>query len=230
MWQFPAFQAKLKELWEQYSVNFTTDLNAYLQAYVESIKGAAANDAERWQHKGYGNADLQQDLAHVQQFMRDAALWESDRLGVVLPEPTITVRWRPLPEWTNTQMAFVWGDGIKADFVTPTQDGEFYEYTTKDISLNIIFVNGTGWTEKGNQTVDILNLTADACYEVLADTATAELHAGKHLVQAIDCPKTPLVNPSSPISQPTDATKVLRNGRLVIIHQGKEYTILGTRL
>ena len=230
LWQFPAFQAKLKELWEQYSVDFTTDLNAYLQAYVESIKGAAANDAERWQHKGYGNTDLQQDLAHVQQFMRDAALWESNRLGVVPPEPTITVRWRVLPEWTDTQMGFVWGDGVEARFVTPTLNGDFYEYTTTDIPLNILFVNGTHWTTRGNQSVDINDLTTDACYEVLADTATAEPHAGKHLVQAIDCPKTPLVNPSSPISQPTDATKVLRNGRLVIIHQGKEYTILGTRL
>ena len=226
LWQFPAFQAKLKELWEQYSVNFTTDLNAYLQAYVESIKGAAANDAERWQHKGYGNADLQQDLAHVQQFMRDAALWESNRLEVVLPEPTITVRWRPLPAWTNTQMAFVWGDGIKAEFVTPTQDGEFYEYTTTDIPLNILFVNGTTFSENGNQTVDIKNLTADACYEVLVDTDSN----GKHLVQAIECPQTPSSNPTLLVSQPSEVTKVLRNGRLVIIHQGKEYTILGTRL
>ena len=225
LWQFPAFQAKLKELWEQYSVDFTTDLNAYLQAYVESIEGAAANDAERWQQ--YGNADLQQDLAHVQQFMREAALWESNRLGVVPPEPTITVRWRVLPEWTNTQMAFVWGEGIKAEFVTPTQDGEFYEYTTKDIRLNILFVNGTDWTGgNGNQTVDILNLTDDACYEVLAGTDSN----GKHLVQAIECPKTPISNPTLLVSQPSEVTKVLRNGRLVIIHQGKEYTILGTRL
>lgn len=225
LWQFPAFQAKLKELWEQYSVNFTTDLNAYLQAYVESIKGAAANDAERW--KQYGNADLQQDLAHVQQFMRDAALWESDRLGVVFPEPTITVRWRPLPEWTNTQMAFVWGEGIEPQFVTPTQDGEFYEYTTTDIPLNILFVNGTDWTGgNGNQTVNIEKLTADACYEVLAGTDSN----GKHLVQAIECPQTPNSNPTLLVSQPSEVTKVLRNGRLVIIHQGKEYTILGTRL
>lgn len=224
LWQFPAFQAKLKELWEQYSVNFTTDLNTYLQAYVESIKGAAANDAERWKEQGYGNTDLEQDLAHVQQFMRDAALWESKRLGV---EPTITVRWRPLPEWTDTQMAFVWGDGIKAEFVTPTQDGEFYEYTTKDIPLNILFVNGTDWTGgNGNQTVDILNLTDDACYEVLAGTDPN----GKHLVQAIECPQTPNSNPTLLVSQPSEVTKVLRNGRLVIIHQGKEYTILGTRL
>ena len=226
LWQFPAFQEKLKELWKQYSVDFTTDLNAYLQAYVESIKGAAANDAERWKHKGYGNADLQQDLAHVQQFMRDAALWESNRLGVDLPEPTITVRWRPLPEWTNTQMAFVWRDDIEGQFVTPTQDGEFYEYTTKDISLNIIFVNGTTFSENGNQTVDIKNLTADACYEVLAGTDSN----GKHLVKAIECPKTPSSNPTLLVSQPSEVTKVLRNGRLVIIHQGKEYTILGTRL
>lgn len=230
LWQFPAFQAKLKELWEQYSVDFTTDLNAYLQAYVESIEGAAANDAERWKEQGYGNTDLEQDLAHVQQFMRDAALWESNRLGVVPQEPTITVRWRVLPEWTDTQMGFVWGDGIEAHFVTPTQDGEFYEYTTTDIPLNILFVNGTSWTTRGNQTVDIKDLTADACYEVLADTATVAPHTGKHLVQAIECPQTPLVNPSLPTTQPTGATKEIRNGQLVIRYNGKVYSILGTRL
>ena len=123
-------------------------------------------------------------------------------------------------------MAFVWRDDIEGQFVTPTQDGAFYEYTTKDIPLNIIFVNGTGWTGNGNQTVDILNLTADACYEVLAGTDSN----GKHLVQAIECPQTPSSNPTLLVSQPSEVTKVLRNGRLVIIHQGKEYTILGTRL
>lgn len=127
-------------------------------------------------------------------------------------------------------MAFVWGDGVEARFVTPTQNGEFYEYTTTDIPLNILFVNGTSWTTRGNQTVDINDLTADACYEVLAGTVTEETHAGKHLVQAIECPQTPLANPSLPVTQPTAATKVLRNGQIVIIHQDKEYTILGTRL
>ena len=232
LWQFPAFQAKLKELWEQYSVDFTTDLDAYLQDYVESIEGAVANDAERWKSQGYGNTDLAQDLQHVQQFMRDAALWESNRLGVVPLEPTITVRWRPLSEWTDTQMAFVWGDGVKARFVTPKQDGEFYEYTTTDIPLNILFVNGTYWTTRGNQSVDINDLTTDACYEVLADTATVEPHAGKHLVQALDCSTftedfTPAYQHNTNKAAPS---KVLLNGQLLIIHNRRTYTLLGTLL
>ena len=232
LWKFPAFQAKLKELWEQYSVDFTTDLNAYLQDYVESIEGAVANDAERWKSKGYGNTDLAQDLQHVQQFMRDAALWESNRLGVVLPEPTITVRWRVLPEWTDTQMAFVWGNGVEARFVTPKQNGEFYEYTTTDIPLNILFVNGTYWSTRGNQTVDINDLTTDACYEVLADTSTVGSHAGKHLVQALDCSLftedfTPAYQHNTNEAAPS---KVLLNGQLLIIHNRRTYTLLGTLL
>lgn len=232
LWQFPAFQAKLKALWEQYSVDFTTDLDAYLQDYVESIEGAVANDAERWKSQGYGNTDLAQDLQHVQQFMRDAALWESNRLGVVPPEPTITVRWRVLPEWTDTQMAFVWGDGVKARFVTPKQDGEFYEYTTTDIPLNILFVNGTYWTTRGNQTVDINDLNTDACYEVLADTSTVGSHAGKHLVQVLDCSLytedfTPAYQHNTNEAAPS---KVLLNGQLLIIHNRRTYTLLGTLL
>ena len=227
---FPAFQDKLKALWEQYSPNLITDLDAYLQAFVESIETAAANDAERWKTQGYGNADLEQDLVHVQQFMHDAALWESNRLGVTPPEPTITIRWRPLNEWTDKQMAFVWGESIEARFVTPTQEGECYTYTSTDIPLNILFVNGTYWTTRGNQTVDINNLTEDACFEVLADTATTAPHTGKHLVQAVDCSALTdnLNKPYLYNTNKATPAKVLHNGQLLIIHNQRTYTVLGT--
>lgn len=230
LWQFPAFQAKLKALWEQYSVGFTTDLDAYLQNFIGSIDGAVANDAERWKSQGYGNTDLEQDLAHVRQFMRNAAVWESNRLGISSSEPTITIRWRVLPEWTDTQTAYVWDDGGESRFVMPSEVGDYYQYTTTATYLNILFVNGTKWTTHENQTVDIKDITADACYEVVAEMVTEGSDKGKRLVQVVECPQTPLTNPAMPNKQPTAATKVLRNGQIVIIHQDNEYTILGTRL
>ena len=91
-------------------------------------------------------------------------------------------------------------------------------------------MNGTYWTTRGNQTVDINNLTEDACFEVLADTATIAPHNGKHLVQAVDCSaltdhfNTPYLYNTN---QATPA-KVLHNGQLLIIHNQRTYTLLGT--
>ncbi|MGN0236263.1 MAG: CotH kinase family protein [Paludibacteraceae bacterium] len=225
--QFPAFQAKLKELWERYSVDFTTDLDACLQDFVASIEGAVANDAERWKSQGYGNADLQQDLQHVRQFMRNAAVWESNRLGISSTEPTITVRWRPIPEWTDTQTAFVWGDGGEPRFVMPTRVGDYYQYVTAAAYLNILFVNGTNWTTHDNQTVDINDLIADACYEVLETTATQAPDNGKREVKAIDCSLTPVESTYSASDVSPCFRKVLRNGQLILFRNGQAYSVLG---
>ena len=228
--QFPAFQDKLKELWEHYSIDFTTDLDACLQDFVASIEGAAANDAERWKNKGYGNADLQKDLQHVRQFMRNAAVWESNRLGLSSAEPTITIRWRPLPEWTDTQTAYVWDDGGESRFVTPSKVGDFYQYTTTATYLNIIFVNGTRWTTRENQTVDIKDVVADACYEVLETTATQGSHAGKREVKEIDCSLTPIESTSIPSNASSPVRKILRDGQLLLLYNNRVYTLLGTPL
>lgn len=225
--QFPAFQDKLKELWKHYSIDFTTDLETYLQDFVASIEGAAANDAERWKNKGYGNADLQKDLQHVRQFMRNAAVWESNRLGLSSAEPTITIRWRPLPEWTDTQMAYVWDDGGESRFVTPSKVGDCYQYTTTATSLNIIFVNGTQWTTHANQTVDIKDITADVCFEVLETTATQAPHEGKREVKAIDCSLTSIEGTSIPNKASSSVRKILRDGQLLLFYNNRFYTLLG---
>ncbi len=228
--KFPAFHAKLKELWEHYSIDFTSDLDAHLQDFVASIEGAAANDAERWKNKGYGNSDLQQDLQHVRSFMRNAAVWESNRLGLSSAEPTITIRWRPLPEWTDTQTAYVWDDGGESRFVMPSKVGDYYEYTTTAAYLNIIFVNGTHWTTRENQTVDIKDVVADACYEVLETTATQGSHAGKHEVKEIDCSLTPIESTSIPSNASSPVRKILRDGQLFLLYNNRVYTLLGTPL
>ncbi|MGM9825508.1 MAG: CotH kinase family protein [Paludibacteraceae bacterium] len=228
--QFPAFQDKLKELWEHYSIDFNTDLDAYLQDFVASIEGAVANDAERWKNKGYGNADLQKDLQHVRQFMRNAAVWESNRLGLSSAEPVITIRWRPLPEWTDTQTAYVWDDGGESRFVMPSKVGDYYEYTTTAAYLNIIFVNGTQWTTRENQTVDITDIVADACYEVLETTATQGSHAGKREVKEIDCSLTPIESTTIPSNASSPVRKILRDGQLLLLYNNQVYTLLGTPL
>ena len=225
--QFPAFHAKLKELWERYSIDFTSDLDAHLQDFVASIEGAAANDAERWKNKGYGNSDLQQDLQHVRSFMRNAAVWESNRLGLSSAEPTITIRWRPLPEWTDTQTAYVWDDGGKSRFVTPSKVGDCYQYTTTATSLNIIFVNGTQWTTHANQTVDIKDITADVCFEVLETWATQAPHEGKREVKAIDCSLTAIEGTSIPNKASSSVRKILRDGQLLLFYNNRFYTLLG---
>lgn len=223
--QFPALQERIRTLWQEVYPDYQSLLDAYLQQFVSTISEAAQADAKRWQSNGYGNEDIASDLTRVQQLLHGAAEWECRQLGIEPTEPTITVRWRPLPTWTDIQSAYVWGDGNGDRFVGIEQENEWYSYTTTATSFNIIFVNGTGWTTEDNQTVDITGVTASACYEVLDTTD----ERGVHLVTLVDCPTADIASPESETARPA-TRKYLIDGQIVIMRDGQAYDILGTPL
>lgn len=55
--KFPAFQAKVKEVWKDFYANQYPALAAYIDSSVSSLTAAAACDVQRW--PAYGTSDMQ---------------------------------------------------------------------------------------------------------------------------------------------------------------------------
>lgn len=67
--------------------------------------------------------------------------------------------------WGNDIYVYIWdaeNDSENGEFLA-TRQGEWYTYSTKAKSLNIIFKKGRGWTGHANQSEDI-RTTSSACY------------------------------------------------------------------
>ena len=67
----------------------------------------------------------------------------------------ITVKAKMPDHWTDTITAWVWSTGYAGRFVTPIKEDEWYRVTEFTNELNIIFLNGTGWSSNSNQTEDM---------------------------------------------------------------------------
>lgn len=83
--QFPEFQHRVQAVWSAFYYTAYSDIYAYTADFVKQIEQAAKNDAERWQSQGYGNTDLDGDLARVQERLRRAAEYMNKTYGL-LPE------------------------------------------------------------------------------------------------------------------------------------------------
>ena len=83
-----------------------------------------------------------------------------------------------------------WGDGISATAnpVATEKEGNWNKYTIKNVpegtSVNVIFINGTGWSSNANQTADITGITEDKCFQISAKNKDGE---GKCTVKEVDC-------------------------------------------
>ena len=67
--------------------------------------------------------------------------------------------------WGNDIYVYIWdaeNDSENGEFLA-TRQGEWYTYSTKAKSLNIIFKKGRGWTGHANQSEDI-RTSSSACY------------------------------------------------------------------
>ncbi len=89
---------------------------------------------------------------------------------------------------------YVWADGVEPQFIAMSKSGAYYVLQVDKLKkFNVIFLAGkvTGWDAasgyKGNysQTVDINNITADACYQITGFDASNKEQ--KCTVQALDC-------------------------------------------
>ena len=86
-----------------------------------------------------------------------------------------------------------WGDGISATAnpVATEKEGNWNKYTIKEVpegtSVNVIFINGTGWNGNANQTANITGITEDKCFQISAKNKDGE---GKCTATVVDCNAT----------------------------------------
>ena len=55
--KFPAFQAKVRELWPDFYKNQYSKISGHIDSFIASIKSAAASDVQRWPAYGCSNPD-----------------------------------------------------------------------------------------------------------------------------------------------------------------------------
>lgn len=104
--------------------------------------------------------------------------------------------------WGSTISAWAWPDGLEGSWVTLQKDGDWYSYATSVYPLNIVFVNGSGWTEDKNQTVDI-TVRENTCVELYSNGTS------KCTYMVVDCPQeTP---PDPPVPPVLDRYVVVAN-------------------
>ncbi len=86
-----------------------------------------------------------------------------------------------------------WGDGISATAnpVATEKEGNWNKYTIKEVpegtSVNVIFINGTGWSSSANQTANITGITEDKCFQISAKNKDGE---GKCTATVVECGAT----------------------------------------
>lgn len=75
--KFPAFQAKVKELWPNFYNNQYPTISAYIDSFITSIKSAAACDAQRW--PVYGTNDPVADATQFKALLDARVKWLNDQ-------------------------------------------------------------------------------------------------------------------------------------------------------
>ena len=154
----------------------------------------------------------------------------------VEPSEGITVKVQ-IPEglsyWNdeNGVYFYVWTTG-EGTFIPATDEGNrWYSYSTESTPFNFIVVNGSNWPNgTANQTVNMENVTASACY-VLANGEQIEENGDswKKTLTATDCPSE---SPSTIVEITENAPLFTINGRTLNVSMDNEaeisiYTISG---
>ena len=137
----------------------------------------------------------------------------------------ITIKAKMPTNWGNTISAWVWETGGNGEWVTLTKEGNWYTYSKDCSELNIVYVNGSNWNGDNNQTVDITTKVS-ACYQIGNNTS------GKRTYYSIDCqdPTTDIQDVEFEKLKKVSYQKVIRNGQLLIIRDGKTYDLMGREL
>jgi len=140
---------------------------------------------------------------------------------------TLTIKAQIPSDWKNTIRAWVWYDGEEGQWVNVQKEDMWYVYrglAYEDApKFNIIFVNGTTWSTNSNQTVDI-SVSEDMCIRISDDKTNKRSYTN------IDCYGTSDLE-STPKETPSDRfTKIIKNGQLYILRDGKTYNAQGGEL
>ena len=75
--KYPAFQAKVKELWPNFYNNQYPSISAYIDNFITSIKAAAACDVQRW--PSYGSKDPAKDATNFKALLDARVKWLNDQ-------------------------------------------------------------------------------------------------------------------------------------------------------
>lgn len=137
----------------------------------------------------------------------------------------ITVRLYPTNAWTNVYL-YAWldvtplvqplGDWPGTPVSKDTDGWWSYTFDSSIQKVNIIWNSG-----EGEQTIDIMGITASTCYRLAGTDAV-----GKSTVEIIDC-STPVTEGIEDVLAPEAATKVLIDNQIYILRGEKIYTIQG---
>ena len=110
-----------------------------------------------------------------------------DCSGAPVEPTTIIIKGKVPAEWTNDIYVFLYSTDADG-FHAATHDGDWWSYTYagSSSSINAIFVNGNDWGGNANQTVDITDVTSDACYQISTNGSN------KCSAVSIDCSGAPV--------------------------------------
>ena len=75
--KFPAFQAKVKELWPDFYNNKYTTISSHIDSFITSIKSAAACDVQRWPL--YGTSDPVADAVAFKALLDARVKWLNEQ-------------------------------------------------------------------------------------------------------------------------------------------------------
>ena len=75
--KFPAFQAKVRELWPDFYKNQYSKISGHIDSFIASIKSAAASDVQRW--PAYGCSDLSAKAAEFKALLDARVKWLNDQ-------------------------------------------------------------------------------------------------------------------------------------------------------
>lgn len=175
--------------------------------------------------EGYTFTGWDKDFSNVQSNLTVTAQYE--QIATPPTPESITVRLDPqscsswsnvyLYAWDQTQIAGSW-PGTK---VSKDADGWWsYTFDSSVTSANIIWNNG-----KGEQTIDITNVTASTCYKLNTQSGN------KIQVTIVDCPKIATALEDVQSNSTPKAHKVIKNNTLyIILPDGSKYSATGQKL
>ena len=186
-----------------------------------------------WDNKWSQTANLNYDGTNNFYSLNEGAdEWSNGTWGIYTPtEPGegVTVKVQ-IPEglsyWNdeNGVYFYVWTTG-EGTFIPATDEGNrWYSYSTESAPFNFIVVNGSNWPEgTANQTVNMENVTASACY-VLANGEQIEgnTESWKKTLTATDCPSE---GPSTIVEVTENASLFSINGRTLNVSMENEAEI-----
>lgn len=126
--------------------------------------------------------------------------------------------------------AWVWNDAVAGKWIQGSKSGSYFVIQVDGMNpVNCVLTSGKGeWTQNNAQTVDIIGITDNVCYQITGfDAANA---GQKCTVQALDCVTGEELSALEEVETENATIKFIENGQLYLRHNGVVYTVTGTAI